>query len=1049
MPACARCGGPNQADARFCSLCGAPFESDAPPPARARKVVTVLFSDVSGFTALGEQLDPETLHQVIGRWFDRADRVIERHGGTVEKHMGDAVMAVFGVPFAHEDDALRAARAALGLTQALAGVNRELARRWGVELSVRTGINTGEVVVGDDAAGESSILGDAVNVAQRLESVAEAGQVLVGGETERFLRDAARLERIPPLTLKGKSAPVPAWRLVTVAPEAVPPSAGPATPFVGRARELALLRASFDRVLSDRSPELVTVFGPAGIGKSRLLKALLDDVRDDARAVVGRCLPYGESITFWPLAEVARKLAGSANETALESLLTREDPGLEHSELIATRVARAAGFRSGYVQTEETQWAVRNLLETVARQRPLVVVFEDIHWAAPTFLDLIEHVAAFAQGAPLLLVCLARPELLEQRPEWTAVGGDRGSVIRLESLTAREATELLEHLSGGKARPEEQAKLLAAAEGNPFYLEQMVAMRAEMGAASPAIPPTIQAVLTARIDRLAPGERTILECASVEGRTFHRGALEDLVGDARREELDANLSALAARELIRSGRPDLPGEQGFRFSHMLIRDATYALMPKSRRAHLHERHARWLERRSAGGLGEQTEVIGYHLEAAFRYRVEVEPAAEESHLQLARSGGRYLDAAGRAALARDDLPAAIGLLDRAATLLPDGDPRRSGLLPELGMAIIETGRLHDAERVVESAADEATAREDTIAEAHAVVVRLFARFQVDTESSAREVRQRFDSLQAVFEEARDDLGLDRLWRLRALVHWIEARSAEAEAAWQRAAEHARRAGDDRGWADALLWLASSAWVGPIRVKDGISRCEAIRAQLSGDRRSQAAVLDSLAGLWAMTGDFATARRLLSERNTMLAELGRTMHSAVSHQEAFVALASGDPAGAEGVLRAGYERLAEMGERALLAYTAVMLARAVREQGRFDEALTYTQVAEDTAAGDDLSAQISWRSERARLLAARGATIEATRMSAEAVRLAARTDWLSEHADALVAHAEVLQASGERARSMAALRDAIALYESKGNTIGVQRAESLRGARVPA
>src|SRR5919106_875885 len=1054
MSACPKCGGPVGEGKRFCSWCGAPLAdvawATAPAPARERKVVTVLFSDVTGFTDLGERLDPESLHQVIGRWFDGADQVIERHGGTVEKHMGDAVMAVFGVPVAHEDDALRAARAALEMQQKLVDLNEELARRWGVELSVRTGLNTGEVIVGDDPAGEWSILGDAVNVAQRLESAAKPGQVLIGAQTARLVRGAARLERVAPLTLKGKAAPVSSWRLDAVASETADLPTRAAAAFVGRGPELGQLREAFDDALARSAPRVVTVLGPAGIGKSRLVRAFLDDVRDEATAVVGRCLPYGEAITYWPVAEIMRQLTGGADEAALAALVDDHAEAYE-ARWVASRVARAVGFAPGGVAVDETQWAIRKLLESAARRRPLVVALEDIHWAAPTLLDLVEHLATFATDAPLLLVGLARPELLEERPAWKSVGGAHASVVQLEPLSPADSGELLDRLAdGAELTTDERQRLLAAAEGNPLFLEQMVAMRAETGGEATSVTaPTIQAVLTARIDRLPAVERSLLETASIEGRTFHRGALVDLLGDEHRRELDSNLAALTSRELVGPARPDFEGEQAFRFSHILIRDAAYALIPKQRRAELHERHARWLERRADRGLGEHTELAGYHLEQAFGYRVEVEPAATISHRELAATGGRYLGAAGRAALARDDLPAAIRLLERATALLPGDDPERAALFPELGTALTDAGELRTAERVLDTAVEEAAARGDPLAEAHAVVVRLFGRLQVDTESSAREVRERFDSLVGVFERSRDELGLDRLWRLRALVHWIEARSAEAEAAWQQAAEHAQRAADQRGWADALLWLASSACFGRIPVEDGIARCEAIRAQLSGDRRAEAHVLDSLAGLRAMGGEFEMARRLLAERNAILEELGRTMHSAVSHHEAFVGLASDDATGAEDVLQAGYERLAGVGEKALLATTAVMLAGAVREQGRFDDAWTYTQVAEDTASSDDLSAQIGWRRERARVLASRGLVSEATRMSAEAVRLAERTDWLSEHADALLAHAEVLKAAGEPQAASGALRDAVALYERKGNRIGVQRAQSLPGVRVPA
>jgi class 3 adenylate cyclase/tetratricopeptide (TPR) repeat protein len=1055
MSACPKCGGPVTEGRRFCSRCGAPLagapSATDPVPARARKVVTVLFADVSGFTELGERLDPESLHQVIGRWFEGADQVIERHGGTIEKHMGDAVMAVFGVPVVHEDDALRAGRAALEMQQKLADINDELARRWGVQLSVRTGLNTGEVVVGDDAGGESSILGDAVNVAQRLESAAAPGEVLIGAQTARLVRGGAQLERVSPLTLKGKSAPVTAWRLDSVASETAEPPARVTAAFVGRAAELRQLRDAFDDARARSAPRLVTVLGPAGIGKSRLVRAFLDEVRREATSVVGRCLPYGEAITYWAVAEIVRQLAPGGDEAALGSFLEESDIDVQESRLVASRVARAVGFARGEVPVEETEWAIRRLLEAGARRRPLVVAFEDIHWGAPTLLDLIEDLATFATDAPLLLVCLARPELFDERPAWKSVGGGRASVVQLAPLSLGDSAELLDGLADGpELTTDERTRLLAAAEGNPLFLEQMVAMRAELGdEGPPVVAPTIQAVLTARIDGLPAAERELVEAASIEGRTFHRGALVDLLTDEQRHELDSNLASLASRQLVGPTRPDFEGEHAFRFSHILIRDAAYALMPKHRRAELHERHARWLEQRADRGLGEYAELAGYHLEQAFGYRVEVEPAATVSHRKLAAAGGRYLGAAGRTALAREDLPAAIRLLERAIALLPDDDLERVALSPELGTALTEAGELREAERVLDAAVGAAVALGDPLAEAHAVVVRLFGRLQVDTETSAREVRERFDPLLDVFERSADDLGLDRLWRLRALVHWIEARSGEAEAAWRQAAEHARSAADHRGWADALLWLASSACYGPTPVEDGIARCEAIRAQLRGDRRAQAAVLDSLAGLHAMRGEFEIARRLLAERNAILAELGRTMHSAVSHHEAFVALASGDAAGAQEVLEAGYERLAEMGEKALLATTAVMLARAVREQGRLDDAWTYTQVAEDTAGSDDLSAQIGWRRERARVLANRALTSEATRMSAEAVRLARHTDWLSEQADALVAHAEVLQTAGEPQAAGAALREAVALYERKGNTIGVQRAQSLPGVQVPA
>jgi tetratricopeptide (TPR) repeat protein len=415
---------------------------------------------------------------------------------------------------------------------------------------------------------------------------------------------------------------------------------------------------------------------------------------------------------------------------------------------------------------------------------------------------------------------------------------------------------------------------------------------------------------------------------------------------------------------------------------------------------------------------------------------------------LATSGGRHLGTAGRGALARDDLPAAVNLLERATELLPDDDPALGDLVPELGMALTEAGRLSEAEGILDVAVAHAAARGDRGAEAHAEVAGLFARLQMDTDAGALEVRERSDPLQATFERDDDDLGLGRLWRLRALVHWIEANSADADAAWERAAEHAQRTGDERGWSEALSWLASSAYVGPAHVDDAIVRCESIRAQLSGRRRSQALALHPLAGLRAMRGEFAAARHLLAESNAIFTDLGVTMHTAVSHYEAFVALVSGDAAGAEAVLRVGYERLAKMGEKALLATTAAMLAHVLYEQGRLDDAWAFTRAAKDATAANDLSAQIMWRAVRARLLARKGEMAEAKGLSAEAVALAAPTDWLTDRADALLSQAQVLRMAGDTRAAMGAFEDAIGLYVRKGNTIGARHARSSLDIQVP-
>src|SRR5215208_1533963 len=437
MPACARCREPNREEAAFCSHCGARL-LPSPMPSTARKVVTVLFSDVSGFTGLGERLDPESLQQLMSRWFGETRRIVEHHAGTVEKYMGDAVMAVFGVPVVHEDDAVRAARGALEMHETLGQLNDELEGRWGVRLEIHTGLNTGEVVVGSAPGGDLSTVGDVVNVAQRLEAAAPPGEVLVGQETASHLAELADLEPVDPLTLKGKSLPVSACRLRSVRSERAAGPIRPSPPFVGRERELDRLRDTFDQTVASREPRMVSVVGPPGIGKSRLVSALLERVRGEATTVVGRCLPYGDGITYWPVAEIVRGLAGAPTQRAVASLIGGRSPD-EESELIAARISGAAGFARGTVSVEEAQWAVRKLMERLARDRPLVIAFEDIHWAERSMLDLIDHVAG-ASGVPLLLVCLARPELFEAHPDWPTAGTT--ARIDLEPLSQRDSNIL-------------------------------------------------------------------------------------------------------------------------------------------------------------------------------------------------------------------------------------------------------------------------------------------------------------------------------------------------------------------------------------------------------------------------------------------------------------------------------------------------------------------------------------------------------------------------------------------------------------------------------
>jgi class 3 adenylate cyclase len=620
---CASCGHENSDAARFCEACAAALGGGS---GERRKVVSVLFCDVVGSTALGESTDPEALRALLARYFDRMREVVERHGGSVEKFIGDAVMAVFGVPVVHEDDALRACRAAVEMREAFGGL--------GIE--GRIGVSTGEVVTGTE---ERLATGDALNVAARLQQAAAPGEVLIAGPTRLLVGDAVDVEPVEPLALKGKSEPVPAFRLLEAraAFERRHDSV-----FVGRERELAVLGEAWGRALAQQRCELVTVVGDPGLGKSRLAAEALASI--EARVVRGRCLPYGAGITYWPVVEVVKHLdaapADPAAAAAMRSLL---------------------GESEAATSAEEIAWAFRKLLE---EQAPLVVLFDDIQWGEETFLDLVEHVALLSSAAPLLLVCMARPELLDSRSSWPVT-------VRLEPLSGQDAASLI----GVGVAEELRSRIAAAAGGNPLFIGEMLAMAGEAGDEI-AVPPTLKSLLAARLDQLDAAERRVLERGAVEGEVFHRGAVQALAPDET--QVTPRLAALVRRELIRPDRAQFAGEDGFRFRHLLIRDAAYDALPKASRAELHQRFARWLEQRG-DDLVELDEILGYHLEQAARYKQEL----GHPDTTLAERAGARLAAAGRRARWRGDDRSAAGLLERALEMTR---PSRLDVVLELDFA---------------------------------------------------------------------------------------------------------------------------------------------------------------------------------------------------------------------------------------------------------------------------------------------------------------------------------------------------------------------------
>ena len=991
----------------------------------SRRTVTVLFADVADSTPLGERLDAESLRSVMSRWFERMSAVLESHGGTVEKFIGDAVMAVFGIPELHEDDALRAVRAASELRRALADLNDDLERELGVRIGIRVGVNTGEVVAGDGTGGQMLVTGDPVNVAKRLEEVARTGEILIGDDTRRLVDNAVLLEPRDELTVKGKSGPVVAWNVLAVIEGASPYARRLDAPLIGRARELDLLRDTFAGVVADRSCRLVTVFGPAGIGKSRLATELSHEVRDTARTLSGRCLPYGDGITFWPLVQIIGALG---SDDGVRALLADSEDG----DLIAERVLSAVGPTSSSTPSGELFWAVRRLLEEAARQQPLVVTVEDIHWAAPKLLDLLEYLAGWTHDAPVLLLCLSRPELLEERQTWLTVPNATGIVLL--PLTDAEADVLLDEI--GQEWPLDDAAragIKEAAEGNPLYLEQMAAMLAE-GGPTDSIPPSIHALLAARLDRLPADERAVLERAAVAGKEFVRGAVLQLSGELERDALDARLLSLTRKDLLAAS----PGrEDAYRFRHALIRDAAYAGIAKELRAELHKHFADWAIETKAGRAGELDEIVGYHYEQSLRYRQELGPLDDDSQ-GLADRAGLLLGNAGRRAFARDDAPAAVNLLDRAVALATGQGAALLDLQRELSLALWSLGEVGRAESLLNGVIEAAGAVGDKRQEWHAVLERSAVRRVVAAENEDDDPLAIATAAIRIFEELQDELGLARSWHVLASEYRRLGQLGESERASERALEYARNAGDRRAESRCVDSYCTALLYGPAEATEAIARCRELLELAGGTPLAEANVLASLGGLLGMRGHFDEARDAMRRAERSYLELGLRLALAGLTQVAGpVELLAGDPATAATVLRRGYDFLHEIG---VTGDSDALLAEALYQQG------DYAQAAELAAAGaahtseSDVAPRTVVLGVQAKLAARSGDGGEEAARTA--VELAASTDALNLHADALANLAETLTLLGQESGAVAAAEEAARLYERKGNIAALARLETM-------
>jgi class 3 adenylate cyclase len=1053
MIRCPSCQEENPPKFRLCGYCGAALAPAAPalPVREIRRTVTLLFSDLKGSTALGERLDSEALHEVKERYFNAMAAQITRHGGKIEKYIGDAIMAVFGIPVAHEDDALRAVRAAAGMQAELRRVNADLQARYGVTLGNRTGINTGEVVANDDPKADQKLAtGDAVNLAARLEQAAPENEIYLGQETYRLVRDAVQVEPVEPLELKGKSERIPAWRLVSA--EGLDGYVRRHdVPLVGRDAELAAIDKLLAEVRADNAVRMVTIVGDAGIGKSRLSHEVMARAGADARVLRGRCLPYGDGITFWPLREMVSAAADVRPDDTPEEAVAKMVVAVGDRE-VADRLAAAAGLTSASFPLHEIYWAARKFLAHMAAGGPLVALFDDIHWAEKAFLELLENVLDGTQGAPMLLLATSRHDLLEERPDW----GERPSSLRLvlRPLSADAAGEVTRNLLGSAGLPDDiVVRIVEAAEGNPLYLEQMLSMLIDAGtlrledggwvrsetSTDIVIPPTIKALIEARLGRLGREERSTIDPASVIGVEFPVPAVSTLAPEAVRPTVARQLGSLSQKRLIVTST-SADGEAIYRFHHHLVRDTVYGGLLKRARATLHVGFVRWADEINAerGRALEFQEILGYHLEQAYRYLGELGPI-DEAGRAIGRDAAQRLGAAARRSFARGDKHAAFNLFSRAIALAGKEDDLRLPMLPELGAVLLDLGRIDEARSLLAEAAAQAGPAGMPRVMAAARLERMLVWLHGGESGNWSEATLELTT-QLIPELERLDAHaeLAQAWRLVTMALQVSGKVSASTEAGAKFVKYAQRCGDERMAARGALGLAASLLYGTTPVPEAVTQCERLLADGLADRQVAALVRCKLAQLRAMQGDFAAARSDYHAARAVLDDLGKGIHAAsTSMDAAVIELLAGDPAAAERELRRDYQTLAAMGESFYLATMASLLARVVRDQGRDDEALELTVKAESLAADDDVDAQVLWRCTRAPIVARKGAADDGEALARKALELAETTDFVALRAESRAELASVLRISG-RPGAAEALAEAIAIYAAKGDIVSPSR-----------
>jgi DNA-binding SARP family transcriptional activator len=947
-----------------------------PRPAQ-RKLATIVAVELE---EPADALDPEAVHALVAKWHEQTAAVVTRHGGRVQSVSDDAVVAVFGFPVAREDDALRAARAALELTG---------------DVNVRVGVETGEVV-----ADNALVAGGVLKRARTAARAAEPGTVLVGDQAAALLAHAARFD---------------SSRLLEVAEDAPAFERRLDAALVGRKGELATLKAALAEAIESGTCRAVQIVGAPGIGKTRLTRELAVASAERAVTLRGACVAEGAGSTYRPLLRIVREAVGSVDA---ETINTRM-----HDEAAAAVLAAGLGAGEGTPSPPEVAWAFRRFCEALAAERPLVVVFDDVQWAEPTLLELVEQLATRGAG-PILVLCLAREELLEERPSFLG-GAER---IVLDALSPKQTTALLKQLIGDRPLSDELlARVVESAEGNPLFVEQLLAFVAEEGTlVGRPLPPTIQALLAARLDRLGPGERAVLSRAAIVGRRFYAADLSVLLDSEAAATAERHLRTLVGRGFV------CAAGDAYRFRHALVQEAVYRATAKAERADLHERYADHLD-----DAAQPDELVGFHLERA--HELQAELGAEDRHVrQLATDAGTRLGAAGITAWKRNDVPATVGLLRRATDLLDADSPLARELTCELGLALRAGGDADAATAALEHASRSSSSAADAHVELRARMELAFVRVLEERGATDHELLELAETSIPTFEALEDERALGRAWLLAGYVHGSRHLRCKA---WEDAAGLALVHYQRARWptATCLGQLANALYDGPTHAAQAATRCEELLSERLGPA-DEANVLVFLGGFVAMLGRLDDGRSLVGRARAIFEDLGQIGLVGMFYGKVAGAIEmfAGEFSDAERILLESCELLQRASLKSTFATRAGELAAALYAQGSYDDANRWASAAEEAAAPDDLYARLAWQPVRAKLVALTGDNQRGRELASDAAAAAQGTDALNQRARTLLDLAEVQRISGSAGESASAVDAARRDLDLKGNRLAAER-----------